>query len=461
MLRHCRESLKGAGSAARVEPCPPVQALEVQRMPLFSSEALQRDWIEGISGTDFGERVQSCRAQLEALSPEARAQGALIAEADPIEFAAAFFTAVSWGVPAILANPNWGEREWSELSTLVSPGIFFGSVGVPPLGGLFPRQNRLKAGLQPGSILIPTGGTTGGVKLAVHTWASLTAACRGVQAFLGKGAIDSCCVLPLYHVSGLMQLLRSFITGGCIRFNEDEVAGCCLSYVPTQLQRALTSEDRTQQLTTARAIFVGGAALPESVAIRARELKLPVVPVYGMTETAAMVAAVPAQDFLKDPQAGAVPLGGAEFSVEPAGRLRIQSPALFQGYHGQVPIERESGHLTDDEARIDRDGRLHVLGRIDRLINSGGEKIDPCEVEAALLRVEGVDEALVLGQPDSEWGQRVVAYYTGSEVGDLKQQLRQWLAPYKVPKEWIHVDALPLDTRGKVKPLRKSPETSH
>ena len=79
------------------------------------------------------------------------------------------------------------------------------------------------------------------------------------------------------------------------------------------------------------------------------------------------------------------------------------------------------------------------------------------EVEAALLHIEGIEEALVVGVPDPEWGQRVVAYYTGAEVSGLKEQLRQWLAPYKVPKSWIRCDALPLDAKGKfVAPRRSS-----
>ena len=316
------------------------------------------------------------------------------------------------------------------------------------------ESGRLKAGLQPKSILIPTGGSTGGVKLAIHTWGSLVSACRGAQDFLGGGAIDSCCVLPLHHVSGLMQLLRSFISGGRIRFDEDEVAGRCLSYVPTQLQRALTSKERIQKISTARIIFVGGAGMSESLAQQARELKLPVAPVYGMTETAAMVAAVPPQDFLANPAAGAVPLGGAQFGVEPSGRLRIQSPALFQGYQSQPPIDRAAGYLSDDEARIDSDGRLHVLGRIDRLINSGGEKVDPAEVEAALLQIEGIEQALVVGQPDPEWGQRVVAYvvFAASPIpaAAIKVGLSKALTSHKIPKKWMAVEALPLNAHGKI-----------
>jgi len=303
---------------------------------------------------------------------------------------------------------------------------------------------------EPGSILIPTGGSTGGVKLAVHTWDSLCAACEGVQGLLGGGPIDSCCVLPLYHVSGLMQLLRAYVTGGQIRFDEDVVAGRCLSYVPTQLQRALGTDARVQTLQTARAIFVGGAALPESLAQQARACQLPIIPVYGMTETAAMVAAVPVADFLQTPDAGAVAIGEARFQIEADGRLRIFSPALFQGYHGQPRIEGSDGYLTDDEARLDDEGRLHVIGRKDRLINSGGEKIDPREVEAAVAQLAGVEAVLAVGLPDPEWGQRLVVFYTGREQPAWKAQLREKLVNYKIPKELRWVDRLPLDEKGKV-----------
>ncbi|MDQ8209406.1 AMP-binding protein, partial [Coraliomargarita sp. SDUM461003] len=424
-------------------------------------EELARDWIAGISGEALVARVQDYLSQVEALTRQQQARGVLLTEQDPIEFAAAFFAAVLLDVPVILANPKWGAQEQAELGRLVSPAICFGrgftcedrgGVGTSSVTGLGSAvfTSEAPTSPEPGSILIPTGGSTGGVKLAVHTWDSLCAACEGVQGLLGGGPIDSCCVLPLYHVSGLMQLLRAYVTGGQIRFDEDEVAGRCLSYVPTQLQRALGSDARVQTLQTARAIFVGGAALPESLAQQARACQLPIIPVYGMTETAAMVAAVPVADFLQTPDAGAVAIGEARFQIEADGRLRIFSPALFQGYHGQPRIEGSAGYLTDDEARLDDKGRLHVIGRKDRLINSGGEKIDPREVEAAVAQLAGVEAVLAVGLPDPEWGQRLVVFYTGREQPAWKAQLREKLVNYKIPKELRWVDRLPLDEKGKV-----------
>ena len=413
----------------------------------FDLEQLRRDWIDGISGEEFCARVQDRCVQF----GEATC-AVVIVEKEPVHFAVEFFAAISTGLPIVLTNPNWGASEWQQFKMLMSAAYQFEEVGVPPLGGAFEKKDRLKAGLQPinaGSILIPTGGSTGGVKLATHTWGSLAAACRGVQDFLGGGAVDSCCVLPLYHVSGLMQLLRAYHSGGYIRFDEDEVAGACLSYVPTQLRRSLADPARIQKITTARAIFVGGAALPEALAAQARELKLPVVPVYGMTETAAMCAAVPAEDFLADASAGAQPIGDASFEIESGGRIRIQSAALFKGYYGRPPTDLSRGYLSDDEGRLDRDGRLHVIGRVDRLINSGGEKIDPREVEAAVAALDGVEEVLAVGLPDSEWGQKLVVYYTGSEVQDWKARLSGRLVNYKLPKVCVWVEELPLDEKGK------------
>lgn len=422
----------------------------------FDLKQIQREWIEGVSEAAFLKIFDATRARLEAAPEVARSRGLLLCERDPVAFSATFFAAVSIRFPVVLANPDWGAREWAAFAGLVTPAIRVGA-GRNDRAVLSAADSAVGSGsrsersvrLEPGSILIPTGGTTGGVKLAVHDWRSLAAACEGVQRFLGGGAIDSCCVLPLYHVSGLMQLLRAYHSGGRIRFDVDDMAGKCLSYVPTQLHRALADPKRIAELSKARALFVGGAGLVEGLADKARALRLPVVPVYGMTETAAMVAAIPSQDFLTDPGAGAIALGGARFWIETGGRIRIQSPALFRGYQGQKAVDLSGGYLTDDEGYLDASERLHVIGRIDRLMNSGGEKIDPREVEAAFCQLRGVEEALAVGVPDSEWGQRLSVFYTGRPVKNWKEALKKKLAPHKIPKEAHFRNALPLEAKVK------------
>ena len=403
----------------------------------FDLKSLGRDWIEGISGQELLARVQS-----EAKLIQGQDQPLVIEQTDPYDFTVEFFAAVSAGRSIALANPNWGAQEREQFTALIG-------LGAPPPVGVISSATRLKSGRQAKAILIPTGGTTNGIKLATHNWETLEVACKGVQQFLGGGAIDSCCVLPLYHVSGLMQLLRAYHSGGYIRFDEDEVEGRCLSYVPTQLRRALLDEKRIQVLSTPRVIFVGGAPMPESLATAARELKLPVMPVYGMTETAAMVAAIPVEDFFADSRAGALPIGDTNIEIDSSGRIRIQSSALFKGYYGGEPLDLARGYLSGDEGYIDENERLHVTGRIDRLFISGGEKIDPREVEDAVSAIAGVEEVMALGLPDPEWGQKLVVYYTGEELVDWKERLKEQLATYKLPQEMLRVDSLPLDEKGK------------
>jgi O-succinylbenzoic acid--CoA ligase len=100
---------------------------------------------------------------------------------------------------------------------------------------------------------------------------------------------------------------------------------------------------------------------------------------------------------------------------------------------------------------LDEGGRLTVLGRIDAIINTGGEKVDPHEVEAA-LRALGAADAAVLGVPDAHWGELVIAVIAGCTLDDaaLHARLRQTLAPHKVPKRFVRVDALPRSEAGKL-----------
>ena len=399
----------------------------------FDLVQLQREWIRGISSNDFLARVQERRAQIEASSAQERLRGVLITETDPIAFIASLFASVDLKVPVILANPNWGCKEWEELSALIDPVIFFGISGMPS------QEKCGSPNLKPGAILIPTGGTTGGLRLAIHNWSSLSAPVPGLQKFLGGGAIHCACQLPLYHVSGLMQVMRSLQTGGFIHFDENVYEGDCLSLVPTQLHRAMECAQGTDNLKTARAIFVGGSSMPESVAKQAQALRLPVIPVYGMTETAAMIAAVPNEEFLRDSQAGAVALGETHFSLRD-GQIQIQTPSLFQGYQGSEPIEFSQGYLTGDRGEIDKSGRLHIYGRADCLINTGGEKVDPREVEAALLEIKGINAAIVYGEPDLEWGQALVARINCAQEIDLEKvraELKIQLGNYKLPRRFV------------------------
>ena len=269
----------------------------------FELDALKRDWIDAASGDFFLQTVEHCIAKIEAASVVAMDQGVLIAESDPVRFGAAFFAAVYLQVPVILGNPKWQETEWDQFSRQINPALVFGAVD-------FPESKTLVA-MSPerGTILIPTGGSSGRLKFAVHTWDTLTVACNGFCSFAGLGPIHFCCALPLYHVSGLMQVMRSFVSGGSIIFTDYKTiqqglfpkitaSELCLSLVPTQLKRLVEQETTIHWLRDLKAIFLCGASMSANLRSLVRKYQLPVSPTYGMTETAAMITALSASDFL-------------------------------------------------------------------------------------------------------------------------------------------------------------------
>ena len=342
-----------------------------------------------------------------------------------------------------LAARSEAESFLQELLTRIADG---GGVELPGAG-----PAPLDAPVPDGKILIPTGGTSGAPRYAVHTWESLCNAAENLAARIG-GPIHSCCILPLHHVSGFMQVVRALATGGRLHLPDPrqlnvDPRGICLSLVPTQLGRFLEQHQMVEKLQQFRMIFLGGAGASKDLLDKARELRLPLAPCYGMTETAAMVTLLEPSEFLAGKEGCGTALPNSEVCIQD-GRIQIHANSLFEGYW---PNDKHDGPWleTQDSGFLDKDGHLHVTGRLDRIIVTGGEKVDPAEVEAALLEQPGVHEALVLGIEDPDWGQRVVAFIVGGRK-DLLDCLRSTLPPHKVPKEMRYSEQLPLKINGKI-----------
>lgn len=346
-------------------------------------------------------------------------------------------------------------------------------------------------GTQP-LILIPTGGSSGRLRLVMHTWETLTASVEGFREFFGGTAVNSLCVLPLYHVSGLMQLLRSLLTGGkfAIVPFKTLLTGTMpvlpsepffLSLVPTQLQRLLNQAAAdatvggwsTVQSLPSLTILLGGAPAWESLLQRAREAHLRVAPTYGMTETAAQVATVQPEAFLAGRSQFGQVLPHARVMIRdetgnllPAhhiGRVVIRAQSLMLGYYPTLLTSPELE--TEDLGVLDEAGCLQVVGRRDGTIISGGENVFPAEVEAAIWQTELVQDVCVVGLPDADWGTVVTAVYVplvaqsvnaAQPPGDdsLSTAIQTAIAPhlsrYKQPKHWIAVATLPRNPQGKI-----------
>ncbi len=351
---------------------------------------------------------------------------------------------VERGAACFLVDPQWGERERAQWAALAER---------TPVGW---------DGTE-GWLCIPTGGSSGAMKLARHDERTLGAAVAGFCAHFGVTRVDAVGLLPVWHVSGLMAWARCAWTGGVYRAaswkdveagRRPEVSGGFLSLVPTQLARLLGNVEAEAWLRGFRAVFVGGGpAWPELLAA-GRAARLPLSLSYGMTETAAMVAALRPEEFLAGGDGVGAALPHARITTETDGRLVIEAASLFYGYW---PETRAAGPWrADDLGEMDAAGRLRVLGRADALIITGGEKVDPAEVAAALRGVvPGVE---VVGVPHPEWGNEVVALYPlAGEAEEVPEAvwrgvLAGILAPAKVPKRLIAVpvEAWPRNAQGKV-----------
>jgi o-succinylbenzoate---CoA ligase len=350
----------------------------------------------------------------------------IISTLDTDLFIIEFLAAISLGVPIFLADPRWSEAEQQHLKDLIPQGI-----------------------PTPGTIMIPTGGTSGKLKLAMHNLTTLSAAVQGFQEFYDVAEINSHCLLPLHHVSGLMQLWRSIITNGYFTTNDQSPRpGSFISLVPTQLQRWLP--ERTDWLRSFRAVIVGGAPVAVNLLAAARDVKIPLSPSYGATETAAMVAALPVRDFLAGRVGCGQSLPHAHIQINFAGRIEIKSTSLMLGYYPTITPPQEYW-LTDDLGEFNECGNLQIIGRESQKIISGGEKIFPEQVEAAILATGLVTDVCVLGVPDPEWGDRVVACYVGIvDLLVLQTAVADRLATFKRPKSWFALSEIPRNKQGKV-----------
>jgi o-succinylbenzoate---CoA ligase len=318
-----------------------------------------------------------------------------------------------------------------------------------PAAGV-PGTADLRSAFDPESVhtVIRTSGTTGTPKAVELTYANHLASAIASAGALGVEPGDRwLCPLPLHHVGGLNVLIRSVINRTAVvlhpRFDADRARAALeagevtlASLVPTMLARLRTAGLRATP--GLRAIALGGGPVPPGLLDWARETGIPVVPVYGMTETCSqIVAGSPGR-----------PLTGVELEIAADGEILVRGPMV-----ARAEIADDGWLHTGDLGRLDEDGSLHVLGRLKELIVTGGENVAPLEVEQVLLGHPAVADAGVAGLPDHEWGEAVTAFVVLREPID-GEQLRGWchkrLEAFKVPKAIHAVDRLPRNAGGKL-----------
>ena len=316
--------------------------------------------------------------------------------------------------------------------------------------------------------VVATSGTTGERKGVELTFAGLAASGAAVTAAVAGPAGRWLCCLPLYLVAGLAVVGRAWTTGAPVTVHPgfdpgavEQAAGqgaTFVSLVPTMLRRLL--HRAPDAAAGFEHILLGGGAIDPDLLARARAAGATVSTTYGMTETWGGVVH------------NGHPLPGVELRLElPAdeetvGEILLRAPMLMRGYRlwpdgTAAAIDADGWYRTGDLGRFDPEagGRLWVVDRLGDVVNTGGVKVSPTEVERILARHPAVADVCVAGRPDPDWGQRVVAFVVPAEPGsppsvdDLRAFARDELAAAKLPREVVVLQAIPRTPGGK--PLRR------
>jgi o-succinylbenzoate---CoA ligase len=304
------------------------------------------------------------------------------------------------------------------------------------------------------AVIITTSGSTGEPKGVELSAAAMRHSARASLTRLGarQGERWLLC-LPPSHVAGLQVIVRSLVSGSeravASTATADALAasGCAhISVVPTQLTRLLDTPAGAAALAGFSSVLVGGAAAGASLLDRARAAGINVVNSYGMSETCGGCVY------------DGVPFDGVRVRSDDEGRLRICGPVLMNRYFGRPDLTAASlvggEFVTSDLGRVDG-GRVVIRGRADDVINSGGHKVIPGEVAAALASCPGVRQVVVVGRPDPQWGERVTAVVVPADPSDppslelLRIHVRGTLPRYASPSEVMLTEAIPVLPSGK------------
>jgi acyl-CoA synthetase (AMP-forming)/AMP-acid ligase II len=320
------------------------------------------------------------------------------------------------------------------------------------------------AGSAPAWAIAYTSGSTGEPKGAILSHlAKLHSATVEAREY---GTDEDSVVLvntPFFHAHALVHAFTALLQGGCVsvsrRFDPEETLRVIvehgvteISMVPTMYRDLLAVDPKPAAFASLRVARCTGAALPDQLANTLRERFHHCLHVlYGATEAGGIANLRPADSLRKSGSVGR-PFDGVEIEIR-EGLVYTRSSAHFSGYHQGAPHRPGMDWLTlGDRGRMDGDGFLYLGGRADDVINSGGENIDPAEVEGAIRQHPSIVDVAVVGLPDPRLGQTVAAFIVcaAGEVRDLDAFLEGRLARFKTPRRIIPVGALPRNAMGKV-----------
>jgi len=308
------------------------------------------------------------------------------------------------------------------------------------------RSESIDIPLERPATIIFTSGSTGVPKAALHTFGNHYHSALGSNANItlqpGDRWLHS---LPLYHVGGLSILFRCLLEGATVALPQSgtspgesitSLGATHVSLVSTQLSRLLRE---SADLGRLQAVLMGGGPVPPSLVDEALVRGLPVHTSYGLTEMASQVTSTPPGASLGELRTAGRALPNREVSISARGEILVRGETLFAGYvegeESDRPLDADGWFHTRDLGELDENGYLRVGGRMDNLFISGGENVQPEEIEEILCRLERVEEAVVVPVPDEEFGARPVAFVRmdHGEPGELVHELEPVLPRFKIP----------------------------
>lgn len=458
----------------------------------------------GKTFTELHAAARSVCAMLAQTHGERLAYVGLNSEAFPI----ALFAAAMWGRPFVPLNYRLPDAGLRRLLARTAPGVaivddeLIARVGEVEGVTCIPRSDFLAiarkpcgeaGGTEPDpediAVLLFTSGTTGEPKAAVLRQRHLAAYVISTVEFTGAGAEEAALIsVPPYHIAAVAAALSSTYAGRRMVYldafaPEDWIRTAAeerithAMVVPTMLGRILeVLEASPGSLPHLRHLSYGGGPMPAATVERALRLLPDVnfVNAYGLTETSSTIAILTPQDHRAafasdDPKVrarlGSVgrPLESVELEIrgpdgEPVspgetGEIFVRGEQVSGEYLGREPLRPDGWFATRDRGWLDEDGYLFLGGRLDDVIVRGGENISPGEIEDILRAHPEVDDAAVLGMPDAEWGERVVAVIVSRaepSVEQLKQWVRERLRSTKTPESIHFRPELPYTETGKL-----------
>lgn len=305
------------------------------------------------------------------------------------------------------------------------------------------------------ALVVPTSGSTGTPKGALLTPHNLVSSADATHHALG-GEGQWLLALPAHHIAGIQVMVRALVAGvdplaidvsngfDVRKFSSlahqlaDLGDRTYTSLVPMQLLKAMDTLDGIEALRRFDRILVGGAPTTEKTKRQCKELGINIVTTYGSSETSG----------------GCIyngrPIPSAKVRVT-NGRIYLGGPMIAQGYRNPPPGSSPfiDGWFATQDSGVLENNTLRVTGRLDTVIDSGGLKLHPEVLEQAILSLDGVDTACVIGIPNARLGQAIAVAYSGPIApADLVTGLED-LPRWQLPKHILHLPELPLIGPGK------------